>query len=67
MEIQFKEISLAERLQYLESISANQQSKKINNPWVTVFVCTIGGILIGLAVYSLWSQREKEKTHEVDK
>lgn len=67
MEIQFKEISLAERLQYLESITANQESKKINNPWVTVAFCTIGGVLIGLIVYSIMTQREKEKTQEVDK
>jgi len=64
MEIQLREISLAERLQYLESISANQEAKKIIIPWTMVIACTIGGLIIGLVVNSILTHREKEKSQQ---
>ncbi|HOZ68411.1 MAG TPA: hypothetical protein PK328_03575 [Chitinophagaceae bacterium] len=64
MEIQLREISLADRLQYLESITANQESNKVTNPWTMVIACTIGGLIIGLVVYSILTHREKEKSQQ---
>jgi len=64
MEIQLREISLAERLQYLESISANQEAKKFIIPWTMVIACTIGGVIIGLVVNSILTHREKEKSQQ---
>lgn len=64
MEIQFREISLAERLQYLESISANQEAKKNKIPWTMVIACTIGGVIIGLLVNSILTQRKKDKLQQ---
>lgn len=62
MEIQLREISLAERLQYLESISVNQEAKKIIIPWTMVIACTIGGVILGLLVNSILTQRKEDKT-----
>lgn len=52
MEIQLKKIRLSDRLNYIESISANQSVNKINTPWVIIITCTFGGIIIGLLIKS---------------
>lgn len=64
MEIQLREISLADRLQYLESITANQESNKITIHWTMVIACTIGGVIIGLVVNSILTQRKEDKTQQ---
>lgn len=65
MEIQLREISLADRLQYLESITANQESKKITIPWTMAIACTIGGVILGLLVNSILTQRKEDKTQQI--
>lgn len=64
MEIQLREISLADRLQYLESITANQEAKKITIPWTMVIACTISGVILGLLVKSILTQRKEVKTQQ---
>jgi hypothetical protein len=64
MEIQLREISLADRLQYLESITANQESNKVTNPWTMVIACTIGGVIISLIINSILTQRKEDKTQQ---
>ncbi len=64
MEIQLREISLADRLQYLESITANQESNKRTIHWTMVIACTIGGVIIGLVVNSILTQRKEDKTQQ---
>ena len=59
-----KEICLNDWLEYIESISANQEAKKIIIPWTMVIACTIGGLIIGLVVNSILTHREKEKSQQ---
>ena len=54
-----KEICLNDWLEYIESILANQEAKKIIIPWTMVIACTIGGLIIGLVVNSILTHREK--------
>ncbi len=60
MEIQLREISLSERLQYLESISVNQAVNKTNPPWTIFIGCAIGVIVIGILVRSVKLKSEKD-------
>jgi hypothetical protein len=60
MEIQIREISLAERLQYLESILVNQTINKTKPPWTIFIGCAIGVIVIGLLIRSAKLKSEKE-------
>jgi len=59
-----KEICLNDWLEYIESISANPEAKKIIIPWTMVIACTIGGLIIGLVVNSILTHREKEKSQQ---
>lgn len=61
MEIQPQQISLTDRLQYLDSISTNQAANTVKTPWSIIAGCTIGGILIGLLIRSAINSSKKEK------
>ena len=59
-----KEICLNDWLEYIESILANQEAKKIIIPWTMVIAYTIGGVIIGLIINSILTQRKKDKTQQ---
>jgi hypothetical protein len=61
MEIHLQEISLNDRLEYIESISANQEANNIETPWSYIIGCTIGGIIIGLLISSVLYRSEKKR------
>lgn len=59
-----KEICLNDWLEYIESILANQEAKKIIIPWTMVIACTIGGVIIGLIINSILTQRKEDKIQQ---
>lgn len=59
-----KEICLNDWLEYIESISANPEAKKIIIPWTMVIAYTIGGVIIGLIINSILTQRKEDKIQQ---
>ncbi len=59
-----KEICLNDWLEYIESILANQEAKKIIIPWTMVIAYTIGGVIIGLIINSILTQRKEDKIQQ---
>ena len=59
-----KEICLNDWLEYIESILANQEAKKIIIPWTMVIAYTIGGVIIGLIIHSILTQRKEDKIQQ---
>lgn len=65
MEIHRQEITLDDRIKYIEQITANQKLNKGNFSWTAAFFFLLVGACIGAWLSSYLNKREEKKNKEI--